>query len=48
MFSINPNDPTQLKMVGKPVNSGGEFPISIAIHPKSGNSKSLSSEEALY
>jgi len=36
MFAINPSDPTKLQMVGQPVNSGGDFPDSIAIHPKTG------------
>lgn len=31
MFKINPNNPTNLKMVGSPVCSGGEFPMSIAV-----------------
>ncbi len=31
MFKINPNDPTNLKMIGNPVCSGGEFPMSIAV-----------------
>ncbi|KAF8638294.1 hypothetical protein AX17_002314 [Amanita inopinata Kibby_2008] len=31
-FSISPNDPTTLKQVGKPVGSGGEFPMSLAIN----------------
>lgn len=31
MFKINPNDPTSLRMVGNPVCSGGEFPVSIAV-----------------
>jgi DNA-binding beta-propeller fold protein YncE len=33
MFKINPNNPATLKMVGSPVCSGGEFPVSIAVSP---------------
>ncbi|KAF8520244.1 hypothetical protein BU17DRAFT_75781 [Hysterangium stoloniferum] len=36
MFSIDPNEPTKLRMVGGPVSSGGEFPVSIAISKQSG------------
>lgn len=32
VFSINPNDPTNVQMIGKPVGSGGEFPLSVAIN----------------
>ncbi|CAG7851977.1 SubName: Full=Uncharacterized protein {ECO:0000313/EMBL:CCA66684.1} [Serendipita indica DSM 11827] len=31
MFRIDPNDPTRLTMVGNPVSSGGDFPVSIAV-----------------
>jgi hypothetical protein len=34
MFRINPNHMTTLKMVGKPVPSNGEFPMSVAINAK--------------
>ncbi|MCJ1310995.1 hypothetical protein MMC25_004665 [Agyrium rufum] len=30
-FAINPQDPTDLKVIGSPVNSHGDFPVSIAI-----------------
>ncbi|KAK2464492.1 hypothetical protein APHAL10511_003471 [Amanita phalloides] len=30
-YSVNPNEPTELTMLGSPVNSGGEFPVSVAI-----------------
>ncbi|KAJ3501360.1 hypothetical protein NLJ89_g9371 [Agrocybe chaxingu] len=30
MFSIDAADPTRLKMVGNPVSTGGEFPVSVA------------------
>ncbi|KAJ8489507.1 hypothetical protein ONZ45_g13562 [Pleurotus djamor] len=33
LFSINPNDPTDLRMIGKPTSSGGEFPVSLAFSP---------------
>ncbi|KAF8197454.1 hypothetical protein BJ912DRAFT_1020787 [Pholiota molesta] len=36
VFSINPNDATSLQMIGKPVGSGGEFPMSLTIN-KAGN-----------
>jgi len=36
VFKINPNDPTSVTMIGKPVGSGGEFPMSLAIN-KAGN-----------
>jgi hypothetical protein len=32
MFSINPTNPANLKMVGSPANSGGQFPMSVAIN----------------
>jgi len=32
MFSINPEDPTDITLVGEPVASGGEFPTSVAAH----------------
>lgn len=34
MFSINPNDPTDLKLLGKPVSTTGEFPVSLAVSAK--------------
>jgi 6-phosphogluconolactonase (cycloisomerase 2 family) len=37
VFNIDPKDPTNLEMIGKPVGSGGEFPVSLAIN-KAGNS----------
>lgn len=36
MFSINKNDPAKLKMVGQPVSTGGEFPMSLTISHRSG------------
>ncbi|RDW58663.1 hypothetical protein BP6252_13139 [Coleophoma cylindrospora] len=30
MFAVSSRDPTKLKMIGQPANTGGEFPISIA------------------
>ncbi|KAF8520248.1 hypothetical protein BU17DRAFT_65590 [Hysterangium stoloniferum] len=36
MFSIDPEDPTNLQMVGQPVSTGGEFPVSVAISEQSG------------
>lgn len=35
-FSINPLRPTELCLIGEPVNSGGEFPVSVAVSPKTG------------
>ncbi|KAF8628087.1 hypothetical protein AX15_004104 [Amanita polypyramis BW_CC] len=32
MFQINPKNPSDLKLLGKPVYSGGDFPISVAIN----------------
>jgi len=32
IFSINPSDPAALTMIGKPVSSEGEFPMSLAIN----------------
>ncbi|EJD45997.1 hypothetical protein AURDEDRAFT_113892 [Auricularia subglabra TFB-10046 SS5] len=37
MFAINPNAPSQLQMIGNPVSSQGEFPVSIAVSSTSGN-----------
>ncbi|KXN80753.1 hypothetical protein AN958_07861 [Leucoagaricus sp. SymC.cos] len=31
-FKIDPNDPTNLGMIGKPVPSSGEFPIAVALN----------------
>ena len=36
MFSINPSEPAKLKMVGQPVSTGGEFPVSITISKQTG------------
>lgn len=33
MFSVDWLNPTDVKLIGKPVNSGGDFPASIAVHP---------------
>lgn len=35
MFSIDPRNPSDIQMVGNPVSSGGEFPVSIAVNSKS-------------
>ena len=32
MFKINPANPVELMMVGSPVSSKGEFPMSLAIN----------------
>ena len=32
VFKINPNDPSDLKILGEPVYSGGDFPNSVAIN----------------
>jgi len=37
MFRINPFDPTDIKLVGKPVSSGGEFPVSLSVSPVTGD-----------
>jgi hypothetical protein len=39
MFSINPFNPSDLKMVGKPIGTGGEFPVSLDVNPKTGDGK---------
>lgn len=31
-FKINPADPTDLKMIGQPVQSQGDFPVSVALN----------------
>ncbi|KAJ7773299.1 hypothetical protein B0H16DRAFT_1363475 [Mycena metata] len=36
VFNIDSTNPTNLEMIGKPVGSGGEFPVSLAIN-KAGN-----------
>ncbi|KAF8577512.1 hypothetical protein K439DRAFT_552224 [Ramaria rubella] len=36
MFAINPKDPAKLKMVGQPVGSGGDFPVSMTISEQTG------------
>jgi len=36
MFSIDPKDPANLRMVGRPVSTGGEFPVSVAVSKQSG------------
>ncbi|KIJ33638.1 hypothetical protein M422DRAFT_778516 [Sphaerobolus stellatus SS14] len=35
-FEINKSDATKLTPIGKPVNSGGEFPVSVAVSQKTG------------
>ena len=37
MFNINPFNPVEIKMVGEPVSSGGEFPVSLAVSPVNGD-----------
>jgi len=32
VYSIDPTNPTNLELIGKPVGSGGEFPVSLAIN----------------
>ena len=32
VFQISPNNPSDLKLLGKPVYSGGDFPVSVAIN----------------
>jgi len=36
VFNIDPTNPTNLEMIGDPIGSGGEFPVSLAIN-KAGN-----------
>ncbi|KAK7692236.1 hypothetical protein QCA50_003861 [Cerrena zonata] len=36
LFSVDPKNPVDIKMIGQPVNSGGEFPVSVAFN-KDGN-----------
>lgn len=35
-FSINVLSPTEITMIGKPVNTGGDFPVSVAVFPRTG------------
>jgi len=37
MFHIDPANPLDIRMVGKPVSSRGEFPVSVDVSPKSGD-----------
>jgi hypothetical protein len=37
MFFINPFNPLDIKVVGRPVSSGGEFPVSLAVSKKTGD-----------
>ena len=32
MFSVDPKNPVDIQMIGQPVNSGGEFPVSVAFN----------------
>jgi hypothetical protein len=32
LFSVNPEQPSHIQMIGKPVSSGGEFPMSLAFN----------------
>lgn len=32
LFKINPNAPSELSMIGRPIGSGGEFPVSLAFN----------------
>jgi len=34
MFQVNQKDPTRLTRVGRPINSGGKFPVAVAFSPK--------------
>lgn len=36
MFAIDPSNPLKIKRVGEPVDSGGEFPVSVAVESKAG------------
>ena len=36
MFSIDPEEPAKLRMIGQPVSTGGDFPVSVAISEQSG------------
>lgn len=36
MFHVSEKDPTHLTMIGKPVSSGGDFPVSISVSGKTG------------
>jgi len=37
VFSINPSDPLDIKLVGKPFSSRGDFPVSIYVSPETGD-----------
>jgi len=43
MFSIDPTNPANITMIGQPVSSGGEFPMSIAINKNATMACSLNS-----
>ena len=32
LFSIDPSNPIEIKRVGDPIGSGGEFPVSVAFN----------------
>lgn len=32
LFSINPSNPIDIRLVGDPTGSGGEFPVSVAFN----------------
>ncbi|KIJ51092.1 hypothetical protein M422DRAFT_245070 [Sphaerobolus stellatus SS14] len=36
MFAIDPKDPAKISLVGAPVSSGGDFPVSLTISKKTG------------
>jgi hypothetical protein len=39
MFAINPHNPLDIKLVGKPIGSDGDFPVSVDMNPKTGDGK---------
>jgi hypothetical protein len=32
LFAIDPKDPSKIKLIGKPISSGGEFPVSLTFN----------------
>src|ERR1700761_676875 len=48
MFSINPDSPTDLTPIGKPVNSQGDQPQSIGASPTTSNGSSSTSSFKLF
>lgn len=48
MLSINPSNPLDIKLVGKPASTRGEFPVSVDASSAHGNGKRRSSFTGMY